>query len=202
VEYARNFCISLARQFDVDWLIQCDNDNFWHGNLFDVLATADPEKHAVWGLTSGIMAYGLEGSHYELFPNLTKIQSKPEGKFLEKPCVGGGVLAIHKTVWQKLPKGPWFVREHGDNELLEPNDKTGCSEDVYFSRLVRKHGMRVWTCTHFLSGHYHTDDATAVTLTLEQLNHRALQLEKDVRQIVSDGAQFPLSPSGEWVTQP
>jgi hypothetical protein len=162
---ARNVAVDVARRVDADWLISFDNDNFLLGNPLDVLLNAGPERRVV-GLTYGVKT--AEGS-YGLFPN---ILPNPNGEqFQEVQAVAGGALMIHKSVWQKIKKGPWFRWMYPENELLAhmPGDDTGHGEDVFFSRLVRRHGFKVWTHISHLAGHMKTTDVTRMANTLAQL---------------------------------
>jgi hypothetical protein len=184
-EVARNATIAAARKLNVDWLISFDNDNFVPGaNPLDVLMQANPERHAVIGLTSGV---GSPHGAYALFPESTRGN---DGPFREADEVGGACLFVHKTVWQKIPQGPWFRWLHGENEALVPDRKT-CGEDVYFCRLVRDYGMKVWTHP-MLAGHYRTTDITALVQTLAQLNQQAQMAAQ----------RTPAQEAKRWVTQP
>jgi hypothetical protein len=182
-DFARNSALALARDHAFDWCVQIDNDNFLPaGTPLDVIASAGPEQPVV-GLTAGIRVNSAECA---LYPR--EGLGQRSGPFTECEYVGGALLMIHKTVWQKIPRGPWFLWQRGDNELADANCDDGVSEDVYFSRLVRQHGMRVWT-HNVLAGHYKTCDATAFAFREQQ---RAQQAHAVPR----------VSPqANKWVTQ-
>ncbi|MGA7398962.1 MAG: hypothetical protein WBW38_02995, partial [Candidatus Sulfotelmatobacter sp.] len=65
----------------------------------------------------------------------------------------GGLLAIHSSVWRRI-KGPLF--------RILSDGVTFTGEDMYFSRLVREQGFKIWTPKQLL-GHLHTVDVTAMT---------------------------------------
>ena len=175
-ECARNKTIQAARQIGAEWLISFDNDNFveGNGNPLDIIASAGPEQHVI-GLTYGV---SKGDRSFELFPCAS---GATDGAFRETESVAGGVLMVRNTVWQNIPRGPWFRWQHADNELLELDAST-CGEDVYFCRLVRQHGMRVWTHEQ-MAGHYRSVDLTGMVCSLDQIRPK------------------PVQPS-QWVTQP
>jgi hypothetical protein len=144
---ARNVAMAAAQYADVDWLISFDNDNFVPGNPLDILAQATPDQSVI-GLRYGV----AQGSGYSLFPEV-----KRKGPFVEVDAVAGGVLMVHRKVWDTIPE-PWFRWQYGNNPL-NPADGTA-GEDVSFCRLVRQHGFKVWTHATALAGHYRTTDLT------------------------------------------
>jgi hypothetical protein len=154
-ESARNMTIVAARQINADWLISFDNDNFVPGefNPLDIIAAAGEDKHVI-GLQSGVG----NGEEYKIFPYTN--HGAADGPFREEECVGGGVLMVRKTVWQKIKRGPWFRWQHVDSETLAPAPGVR-GEDGYFCHLARQHGFKVWTHQH-LAGHYRTVDLTGM----------------------------------------
>jgi hypothetical protein len=169
-EVARNVAIHAARHIKADWLLSFDNDAFVHSSPLDIIAAAGPAQDVI-GLTYGIAAcYGagaLEGksAQFRLFPD-TATLGTADGPFRETAAVGGGVLMVRNTVWQKIPRGPWFVWGRGQGELSE----MGLGEDVHFCNLVRQHGLRIWTHSQ-PAGHYHTVDMTGLVCTLAKLTN-------------------------------
>ncbi|HEX3740237.1 MAG TPA: hypothetical protein VHV29_10980 [Terriglobales bacterium] len=98
---------------------------------------------------------------------------------------------VHRSVWQKIPRGPWFRWNHGEPTETLDKGPNGCGEDVYFCRLVREHGLKVWTHAQ-LAGHYRNVDLTAMTITLGQLTQQARAAQAMPR---------PAPQSNKWVTQ-
>lgn len=163
-ESARNMTIIAARQINADWLVSFDNDTFIpQGNVLDVLAAAGKNQDVI-GLAYGV---GADSGQYRLFPTVN--HGKTDGVFREEETVGGGVLMVRNTTWQKIPKGPWFRWQHADNEALAPGPGV-CGEDNYFCRLVRQHGLQVWSHREMLAGHYRTTDLTGMISHLAQLS--------------------------------
>lgn len=159
VEVARNHTIKLARDRGFDWLVSLDNDNFMPvGTPLDIIAAAGPQQQSVIGLTYAVKS---SESACNLYPP-PECGGKIEGLFQEVSAVGGGVLIVHRRVWEKIPRGPWFRWQHGaDTETLDKSNG-GCGEDVYFCNLVRQRGLRVWTHRELLAGHYRTTNVTAM----------------------------------------
>jgi hypothetical protein len=153
-EFARNGALQAAQRMGVDWLLSIDNDNFIQSNPLDLIAAANTQQNVI-GVASAI---GAATQNYKLFPEQRSCVT--DGPFVEVPAVGGAVLCVHKSVWQKIPRGPWFKYVAADDELCTPLH----GEDVFFCRLVREHGMRVWTHSTLLAGHYRTTDITRLAV--------------------------------------
>jgi len=166
VESARNMTVSAARQLNADWLLSFDNDNFLPGqvNPLDIIAAAGEDKHVIG------LSYGVGNTEeYKIFPAAN--HHSTDGAFREVECVGGGVLMVRNTVWQRIKKGPWFRWQHVESETLAPAPGVR-GEDGYFCHLVRQHGIKVWTHREMLAGHYRTTDLTGMVCTMSQLGKR------------------------------
>jgi hypothetical protein len=149
----------------------------------DVLAQANGERQNVIGLN---YAHGSQSTgEYALFPDHG--HGAADGPFREVQSTASGVLFIHRSVWQKISP-PWFKWEIPSNPLLAPEKNSG--EDMYFSALCRKHGLRIWTHQQ-LAGHYKSTDITGMVQTISELNRRAQAAQRTPAP----------APSG-WVTQP
>lgn len=167
-ETARNMTIVAARQINAEWLISFDNDNFVPGNFnpLDIIAAAGEDKHVI-GLPYGM---GADSGQYGIFPGPN--HGAKDGPFQqEAEFVGGGVLMVRNTVWQKIKKGPWFRWQHAESETLAPVQGVSKSEEAYFCHLVRQHGFKVWTHER-LAGHYRTGDITGLAYTMSQIGRR------------------------------
>lgn len=168
-EVARNQTIQQARDAGMDWLVSFDNDMYMPaGSPLDIIAVAGNKK--MIGLTCAAEA---TPGQYGIFPKDFGLEV--DGPFREVPEIGGGVLIVHRNVWEKVP-APWFKWCYEDNETLgRPPGKanyqaSGCGEDIYFSRLVRQHGFKVWTHQRLYAGHYHTVDLTGMVAAMHQLS--------------------------------
>lgn len=153
--HARNVALKQALEMSVDWTIQIDNDIAPTHNPLNILANA-PTDADVIGIRYGVTA-GRQS--LTLFPQPTQSSDT----YAESPTVGGGMLFIRNTVWQKFPKGPWFTWKFKENsETLECE----VPEDVSLCNLVRAAGMKVYVYQADLVSHYHTQDVTQVALAL------------------------------------
>jgi hypothetical protein len=156
-EAARNMSIVAARQINADWLISFDNDNFLTCNPLDIVAEAGKEQHVIG------LPYGIGNREaYRIYPNENHGQAC--GPFREEESVGGGVLIVRNRVWQTIKTGPWFRWEHAETETLMPAPGT-CGEDIYFCRLVRRHGLKIWSFPDRHAGHYKSTDITEMIRT-------------------------------------
>jgi len=161
-EYARNRTIDIARSMAADWLISFDNDNFLEVNPLDIIAAAGDGKDVI-GVRCGV---GQAPDCAYFIPNENHgAHGVRDGSFREEEYLGGSVLMIRCTVWQKIPIGPWFRWQPGNNELLAPGEG-GHDEVTGFCRLVRKHGFRVWAYLDAMAGHLKTCDLTKVIAAL------------------------------------
>jgi len=153
-DYARNIATVQARDLKVDWLIQVDNDCAPNCRLLDVIAHA-PADASVVG-----QPYAVRNSRESIFvfPQPTGARSA----YAEAEAVGGGMLAIRSTVWQTIPRGPWFTWQYKEGSETRECE---CGEDVAFCRLVRQSGMKVYVYQQ-LAAHYHTVDLSAVACVI------------------------------------
>jgi len=169
-EVARNHTIKIARDHGFEWLVSFDNDNYMPvGTPLDIIAAAGLQ-HSVIGLTYGVSE--TENTSYNFFPPI-ECRSKVDGPFQEVPSVGGGVLMVNRRVWDKIPRGPWFRWNHGENTETLDRGRGGNGEDTYFCNLVWQHGFKVWTPRDVMAGHYRTTDLTGMVCTLSQMRRPA-----------------------------
>lgn len=184
-ETARNMTIKAAKQIAADWLISFDNDNYPMCNPLDVIAEAGPEQRGVIGLTYAI---GNLEQGYRMYPDAA--HGAVRGSFREEDSVAGGCLMIHRTIWEQI-KAPWFKWQHApDSETLAPENGRTCGEDVYFCRLAREHGFKIWTHRN-IAAHYRTTNLTAISCTLAQLSQQAQAAQ-----------HAPAPQASRWVTPP
>lgn len=91
-------------------------------------------------LAHGKEVVGVDSSFKEL-PRQTTIKhdyaEMPKELFRAR-AVGGGILLIKTSVFEKLEK-PYFVMEHDQSEGLISK-----GEDVYFCEKARKAGIEIW----------------------------------------------------------
>jgi hypothetical protein len=157
-EYARNKALADARNFDVEWCVQIDNDIIPQTSPLDIIASA-PSDAAVIGCR-----YAISNGHKvapTFFPEPKPNEQQP---YEQVDAVAGGVLCIRNTVWKALPKGPWFQwKAKEGSELCEPE----YGEDVFFCNLVRAAGMKVYL-HHQLASHIHGQDITAVACAMHR----------------------------------
>jgi hypothetical protein len=154
-DYARNTAVALARSRNVDWLLMLDNDTAPNADPLTVIATAPAKADVV------AMPYGscLDGHSYtvcaDIIPGITSLS----GAFIGVRSVGTGCMALRSSVWQKLPRGPWFkIVSDEANELYKPL----LSEDIYFCNLAHAAGLSIWMHSRAVASHMHSVDLTAL----------------------------------------
>lgn len=152
-DYARNAALAVARDTNVDWTIQLDNDVAPAVSPLDIIANAPSDADVI------ACRYGVTktSQSVEMFPKQVQFSS---GNYQEVDAIAGGVLCIRSSVWRHLPHGPWFqIQCKQGSELLE----WGCGEDVSFAALVRSKRMKVYL--HKIpAGHLHTQDITKIAM--------------------------------------
>jgi len=136
IDVARNLSVEKARQKQVDWCIQFDNDMMCNDPL-GILAEAEAARLDIVALSAGII-----GTGGAIEPNVA-FAGERCGNFMRVSAAGAGVLMIHSRVWAALPK------------LFEGNH-----EDVHFCQIAQAAGFKVWTHAS-LAGHLHSVDLTA-----------------------------------------
>jgi len=152
-DYARNFALATARTEKPDWTIQLDNDVAPTVSPLDLIADA-PSDADVIGVRYGI---AKPSSSAGLWPEGLQFVS---GNYEEVPAVAGGVLCIRSTVWQKIPRGPWFqIAIKQGSELLE----WASGEDCMFCQLVRSKGMKVYV-HKTPADHFHSVNLTEIAM--------------------------------------
>jgi hypothetical protein len=169
-EYARNKTIALARDMGADWVLSFDNDNYVDANPLDVIAQAS-ERQDVIGLSYGVGA----APDCRYFPSQN--HGAIDGAFREELSAAGGVLMVRKTVWEKIPRGPWFKWQHAPNELLEP-DFGAMDEVTYFCNLVQQQGFKVWTHRTMRAGHLKTAELGAIVGALQGIPANTIGAER------------------------
>ena len=87
-----------------------------------------------------------------------------DGPFLEAESVAGGVLMVLKERGGSVPTGIGSAGSAGGINY-SPGDEA-CGEEVYFCRLARQHGFKIWTQAQQFAGHFRTTDETAMSCTL------------------------------------
>jgi hypothetical protein len=157
VDYARNVCVASAREQQVDWLIQVDNDQTLPVSPLDIIAECGPEQDVI-GLSAGIRK-GDDGRSFQFNTHNLSAPGIVDGKFLGVLHVGSGVLILRNSVWRTLPRGPWFRTIQRDDELRSVEKSGG--EDWSFCDLARAAGLKLWT-HRACSGHLKTTNLTAL----------------------------------------
>jgi len=158
VDYARNTCVAAAREKQVTWLLMVDADQTLPQNPLDVLAEASPQIDAV-GLACGISLDNGRSFHL----NCNFLPGVSDGNFMGVSKIGTGVMALRDSVWRTLPRGPWFVTERADDELLTVTK----SEDIHFCEIARACGLKLWA-HRAGAGHLKTTDLTAFAMQAMQ----------------------------------
>lgn len=143
-DIARNSAIEHAKKERADWVLMADNDVVPRFNPLDILAQAGDRAVIGWSY-----ALGSGQGDYQIFP-----PGERSDEFTEVGAVGGGLMAIHSSVWKRV-KVPLF------RTLSDGVNITG--EDMYFSRLARENGFKIWTPKELI-GHMHTVDVTGMVL--------------------------------------
>lgn len=156
VDYARNVCVSAARDRSFDWLLMVDNDQTLPSFPLDpltILTSAGPQQNVV-GFACGLSLDG--GKSY--IRNSEIIPGVSDGSFMGVNRIGAGVLALHRSVWERIPLGPWFRSTHNEDELFSMKQ----SEDLFFCDLAKTAGLKLWMA-RVGAGHLKTVNVTTLT---------------------------------------
>ena len=162
VDYARNYCVTLARDNKAHWLLMIDNDQAFEVPPLNVLA----ESCGKFIIGMPTMQYGEDrfknGAMF--LPNIRReVGQKDDGDFMQLSRIGTGAMYLHHSVWEQIP-GPWFKFEHDGSELHAQTKP----EDFHFCDLARKHGFEVWGHKRMLY-HFHTIETTRVGMRMHAL---------------------------------
>ena len=140
--YARNMAITKAKETNVDWLVQIDNDQSCP-QLLDILCEADAARLDIVSVACGAEISGSVRLNVQLDPS-----GERNGNFLRIVQGGSGVLLLRRSVWERIP-APLFVWD----------DNLG--EDVRFCQVASASGFKLWTHTS-LAAHFHSVDLTSL----------------------------------------
>jgi|SRR5579862_354572 len=167
VDFARNFCVSLAEAKRATWLLMIDNDESVRSNPLDVLLLAGDKK--IIGIPAAQLSVGPTISG----PVITTSTEGPisqDEHFVEVKAVGSGVLFVHHEVWERMGQPLFFTTYKNLREV-----DTG--EDFNFCHSARDAGFNVFA-TKFVANHFHTaETASQASLLYQaieaQVSHRA-----------------------------
>lgn len=201
--YARNYCVSLARERAADWLLMVDNDQAFTLNPLTVLSDAGADKYVIGFPTfMGQDIFETDGKMFQVNLGIKPIQEqKIDGQFYTVSGIGGAGLLINHRIWEEIP-GPWFLWEINPTELAE-TAKQG-SEDIYFCRLVQKHGFDIWAHTAMMS-HLKTTEVTMIGVAQMRQRVMAQRVQTVQHAPAPQAQQFAQRQAPQeqrWVTAP
>ncbi len=133
LDKARNIMVEKALKKNPEKIIFWDSDVVVGDNVIPALfEDKDPISSALYVSTDfGIPVVRVRDG----ITNELKTPTAEEiSKLKYADGVGMGCVAIHRKVFEKVPK-PWFI-----DDWRNPN---GLSEDLYFCEKARKHGFKI-----------------------------------------------------------
>jgi hypothetical protein len=150
LDFARNTAVTMARTRNVDWLLMLDNDTAPTASPLALIQSAPTNADVV------AMPYGSNfGDKFTVAVEF--VPGVASGEFLGVKSIGAGCMALRSSVWQRIPKGPWFkIVSDETSELYKPK----FTEDIYFCNLARAAGMSIWVHHSAGAAHYHTVNVT------------------------------------------
>ncbi len=139
IERVRNQAVTLAYRNGCDLLLMQDADTFAvlpaYGAIESLWQTM--QKHDAAAVGAAVVVRNGERMNVE--------PARP-GESYEGE-VGTGLMLIDLRKLAELPR-PWFSTENHDD-----GERVKCSEDIWFCRLLKKHGHRVIVDYTFPTGH-------------------------------------------------
>jgi hypothetical protein len=149
-DFARNTAVTLARKRSADWLLMLDNDTAPTADPLTLIQSAPSNADVV------AMPYAsVLGNKFTVVAEF--LPGVASGDFLGVKSIGTGAMALRSSVWQKLPRGPWFKIVSDENsELYRPLQ----SEDIYFCNLARAAGLSIFVHRSAGAAHFHTVNVT------------------------------------------
>jgi len=154
VDYARNVCISMARERKSEFLLMIDCDQSFESNPLDILS--DGLEKDIISLPC-MQGYSPSAEH-PFIPNF-RVLDHPEvdGAFCTVKKAGTGSMFISHRVWEGM-RGPWFRWTYLESsELHESVPNAG--EDFDFCERARSAGFKVWVHSRAIS-HWKTSEVT------------------------------------------
>jgi hypothetical protein len=163
VSAARNrLCEYLLEKTDGDWLVMFDNDIHPPENVLDVILHAPADAAVI------LLPYWVWNPEKLLpLPCLGRWEADAQGKkqmvtqdyagrdYHEIGAGGTGAIFIRRSTLEKLPR-PWFKIIYDDFEGQV------MSEDIYFTSNVTEAGLKIYTHTGYICGHYRSMDLAEI----------------------------------------
>lgn len=171
VDYARNYCVVMARQCKAEFLFMVDNDQSFEGNPLDILNTGMRKDIIGFPTMQGFSSEDMQAGRDPISPNFRTLpHPEKDGEFFTVNLIGTGAMIISRRVWEKIP-GPWFKWAYKETGELHETDGD-LSEDFYFCTLARQHGFKVWAHSRVIP-HWKTCEVSKLGMGIETLKQMA-----------------------------
>jgi hypothetical protein len=203
VDYARNVCIAMARERNVDTLLMVDADqSWWPGyNPLNMLPN-DLASKPVIGIPT-MQRFSPEEAckgGEPFIPNFRTMDGhkvENSGEYFSASHVGTGAMFIHRRIWEEvIPRGPWFVWRYKEDSELHETDGFAGSEDFGFCELCARHNVPIWVHRRPIP-HWKTCECTMLGMHVKGFKQMAeqaaqagiLQPKEIAWNLKSDGAK-------------
>jgi hypothetical protein len=180
----RNVFAQMLLNSEFTHLVMLDADHIHPPDVVERLVRwiwLDPDKLVIGGLhfrrgepfEPCAFIFGSDGHLHapaEWEPGLIKVDA-----------IGHGTLLVSRKVFERIP-GPWWCYDYSRyGEGIFP------SEDMWFSRLCREHGIDMWCDTTLTSPHLITNVVDADTFRRYVADHPDMVAPRDQLHLVEQG---------------
>lgn len=172
VASVRNSLVRSAQRVNADWLLFIDDDMTFPRETIERLVGHD--KDIVGVICSARVAP---------YPAIGELMEPRSEHLCRASQLGAGILLVRMSVFNRVP-APWFKHQWGVEPASSQNQDGELSEDLYFIREARKHGIEVW-CDRDLS------------VEIGHIGDQIFSVKKD-QQIGGVGTPLILSAKQGW----
>ena len=123
VDFARYFCVVMARERHADSLLMIDADqSFWPGyNALDIAGGGGKRGNCVRGY-EGFRVERLQRGENPIEPNFDSMEGiRNDGEFFTVSHIGTGAMFIRRHICELIP-GPWFFWRYKEGSELHETD--------------------------------------------------------------------------------
>jgi hypothetical protein len=117
---------------------------------------------------------------------------------IQVDAIGHGTLCVHRAVFERMP-APWWAYDYSRAPEVYP------SEDLWFCRLCREHGITMWCDTTLTSPHIINNIVDAETFQRWIADHPDMVKPRDEMHLemkqAAEGVQAPVVRMPEMVTR-
>lgn len=150
----RNAILESCRERNFDYLLMQDADVYSPSIVSPLEKMLTVQRETDAAMVAAVVGLRRIGDGSTVHANVYPFKGA-DTYDVEKAGTGMVLISLaHVNRIAQEYSGPWFARTYPDERQTQP----GTGEDVFFSQLIRAHGMRVVACGQLPTVHVYRDD--------------------------------------------